>query len=280
VTPHDDADPIEQDPTGMRALLGSLPDPGPMPEGLVARIAAALEDEAAAAGGVGDRADRTGSVEGPTADGLGWAASAPPDASRPVLAEVVPLRRRRLWVVAGAAAAAVVVLGIGGLVLQNLVPDGLQATLGLTTEGAADSAAGAASAPTTRPVGVTLVAADEAQRVRVVGFDGDVASAHLAGVAAGLVVPPYSDFAGSPAVTSDTALASGAVADPAGARACATALGVRPTSEVVLQVGTVDGRPAAVLVATDPDGTRTAWVVGRGCSAHDPQVVTGPVAVG
>ena len=35
---HDDADPIEHDPTGMRALLGSLPDPGPMPDDLVARI--------------------------------------------------------------------------------------------------------------------------------------------------------------------------------------------------------------------------------------------------
>ena len=38
--------PIEHDPTGVRALLGALPDPGPMPAELVARIDAALAAEA------------------------------------------------------------------------------------------------------------------------------------------------------------------------------------------------------------------------------------------
>ena len=44
--PHDDTAPVEHDPTGMRALLASLPDPGPMPDDLVARISAALAAEA------------------------------------------------------------------------------------------------------------------------------------------------------------------------------------------------------------------------------------------
>lgn len=51
----------EPDPTGMRALLSSLPDPGPMPEDLVRRIEArlAVEAHAASAAGSGDRsADR------------------------------------------------------------------------------------------------------------------------------------------------------------------------------------------------------------------------------
>lgn len=41
----------EADPTGMRALLSSLPDPGPMPEDLVRRIEARLAVEAHAAAG-------------------------------------------------------------------------------------------------------------------------------------------------------------------------------------------------------------------------------------
>ena len=43
--PHDDDARVEHDPTGMRDLLAALPDPGPMPADLVARIEAALADE-------------------------------------------------------------------------------------------------------------------------------------------------------------------------------------------------------------------------------------------
>src|SRR5689334_13821532 len=39
---------VEPDPTGIRALLGALPDPGPMPEDLVARIQASIAAEQAA----------------------------------------------------------------------------------------------------------------------------------------------------------------------------------------------------------------------------------------
>ncbi|WP_203230470.1 hypothetical protein, partial [Segeticoccus rhizosphaerae] len=35
----------DEDPTGVRALLSSLPEPGPMPPELVARITASLERE-------------------------------------------------------------------------------------------------------------------------------------------------------------------------------------------------------------------------------------------
>jgi hypothetical protein len=45
VSPHDGDVPFEDDPTGMRALLSSLPDPGPMPDDLVARIQASLLSE-------------------------------------------------------------------------------------------------------------------------------------------------------------------------------------------------------------------------------------------
>jgi hypothetical protein len=45
VSPHDGDVPFEDDPTGMRALLSGLPDPGPMPDDLVARIQASLLSE-------------------------------------------------------------------------------------------------------------------------------------------------------------------------------------------------------------------------------------------
>ena len=50
--PHDDTAPVEHDPTGMRALLASLPEPGPMPDDLVARISAALAAEAQRGDGI------------------------------------------------------------------------------------------------------------------------------------------------------------------------------------------------------------------------------------
>ena len=59
--PHDDSAPVEHDPTGMRALLASLPDPGPMPDDLVARISAALQAEA-------DRGDGVEGLLGPRDD--------------------------------------------------------------------------------------------------------------------------------------------------------------------------------------------------------------------
>ncbi|GGK73681.1 hypothetical protein [Ornithinimicrobium pekingense] len=52
----------EHDPTGIRALLSALPDPGPMPQDLVERIEARLavehaHREQATAGGLGSRSD-------------------------------------------------------------------------------------------------------------------------------------------------------------------------------------------------------------------------------
>lgn len=109
-TPQDfDPRPVEEDPTGMRALLSALPDPGPMPEDLVSRITASLAAE------------------------LDW----------PVLDELATRRRRRPGrSLVVAAAAAVVVLGGGGLALSHGLPQSLVAQAG-----SADSAAAGGPAP-------------------------------------------------------------------------------------------------------------------------------------
>ena len=111
--PHDDTAPVEHDPTGMRALLASLPDPGPMPDDLVARISAALEAEAGRAddadelwGRLADTSHEVGSGEGdPGAGG-----------------QVVPLHRRVGLRHLGVAAAVVGVLGLGGYLVGRHFP--------------------------------------------------------------------------------------------------------------------------------------------------------------
>ena len=139
--PHDDTAPVEHDPTGMRALLANLPDPGPMPDDLVARISAALAAEAQRGDGIDqlwhlhdDRGHRVRrGVE--------------PDAG----AQVVPLRRRLGLRHLGVAAAVVGVLGLGGFVVKS-VPGDVVASLGTVGEfrrlrgGAAESDAPSPSA--------------------------------------------------------------------------------------------------------------------------------------
>ena len=115
---HDDTAPVEHDPTGMRALLASLPEPGPMPDDLVARISAALAVEAQR----GDGIDQLWSLD----DGTPGRPAArrrrrgdDPDAG----AQVVPLRRRIGLRHLGVAAAVVGVLGLGGFLVKSLPGD-------------------------------------------------------------------------------------------------------------------------------------------------------------
>ncbi len=270
---HDDADPVEHDPTGVRALLGSLPDPGPMPEHLVARITAALEQESRRPAGSADGATaRTGAAAGwdppPVPRHLAAAAPSSPAGG----AGVVPLRRRRAWVL-GAAAAAVVALGLGGVVVDRLSPGGLQASLGIAGSGddagAAESAAGGSA---DRPA---LVAEDGTLGVVVLATGTDYTAGSLAALAGGL---PRAPGDGAAAGARGDAPAE-ALAGPAGARACAAGLGVDPADTVAVDLATFGGRDAAVVVATAADGSSRAWVVERTCTAASPGIVRGPVAL-
>ncbi len=273
---HDDADPVEHDPTGMRALLGSLPDPGPMPDHLVARITAALEEESRGGGeavvgttAAGD-ADPRWAPPPPAPQQLAAAAPAAPGHE----GEVVPLRRRRTWVL-GAAAAAVVALGVGGVVVDRLATGGLQASLGIAQggddSGAAESAAGgsadgAAEAP-------PLVAEDSALGVVVVATGSAYGPENLQDLAAAL--PQVSGTDASRLVRGEAV--SEPLAGPAAARACAAGLGVAPDDAVTVDLATYEGRDAAVVVARDTGGAGRAWVVEHSCTATSPGIVQGPV---
>ena len=82
--------PIEDDPTGMRALLSSLPDPGGMPDDLAARILTSIEREQRhlEAGGIWDP-EPAPSVPAIPAAPADAAASASGEHAR-----MVPIRRR------------------------------------------------------------------------------------------------------------------------------------------------------------------------------------------
>jgi hypothetical protein len=274
---HDDADPIEHDPTGMRALLGSLPDPGPMPEELVARITAALEEEARSSGAEHRRAPVPPVT--PPAD-----AQAPGDPQDPP-GEVVPLHRGRGWQLLGAAAAAVVVLAAGGLVVEQLSPSGLEAGLGLAN-GAPDSApadsaaADSAAGGDVRAEASGTLASDDTLHVVIVASGTDYTTADLADLASdlepGTVTDPTAPDTGR--LTAPDA-PGGTVASPAGARACATVVGADPAEPLLVDLASFEGHRAAVVVATEPDGTRRAWVVERDCRVGAPGVLDGPVAL-
>ncbi len=284
---HDDADPVEHDPTGMRALLGSLPDPGPMPDRLVARITAALEEESRTAGDTA--AEQSGGWVPPPPPGeLAGGALGPPAGDD---ATVVPLRRRRTWLL-GAAAAAVLAVVAGGVVIEQLAPGGLQASLGLA-QGSDDSAAGSApqsaaesggdaadaggapsgdAAEAARAPKWTPTAADRALRVRI--LDGSATTSYPEVVVRDLRVPPYTAFptdSGQPLQASKEN-----VGWPKGARDCATGVGVPADTPVAVVLSDGDDG-AAVLVALEPGGTRRAWLVGPTCSVDDADVRSGPV---
>lgn len=239
VRDRDDEAPVEHDPTGIRDLLARLPEPGPMPDDLVARITASLAQEAAA-----ERSSRT---EGG--------------------ARVVDLRpqRRSRWPLVGVAAAVLAVLGIGGLVV-NTMPGGLSAALDIGGGNGADSAGSAAElAPST-------AAADIARGDVVVTSSGTAYDVeHMSEQAAALSAST------DPAVPPATGRAA-AVATPSGARSCADGLGVAPEADLVLDISTVGAEPAAVLLVTGAGG-RSVYAVPLSCSAQNPEVIAGPMPV-
>lgn len=227
----------EDDPTGMRALLSSLPDPGPMPEDLVARITASLAAE------------------------------------REHHAPVVPLahRRRLLWRTAGLAAAAAAVIAVGGTsLLTNTAPGDLGALFG---SGGGDSSS-AGSGPVTRDSADSFGGAGpESSTVAVSVHHSNTAytSGALADQASTLLTDPGETLA----PTGPESPGIGPIGTETGLRSCVAALTSDPFAQVTADLGTYEGTPAAVLVLTT-DAGHTAYVVRRSCSTGHPDLLAGP----
>lgn len=246
VPPHgpDDRD----DPTGIRALLGAMPDPGPMPADLVARINASIAAEQSA---------RSGRSESPSASPF----------SDPT---VVPLRRRPRWQRFGLAAAVAAVAAVGVPALLSSTGSSWMASLTTHSSAAgsagsvADSAAGGPASAKAAVPAVTIYASG---------------TAYTSGAFA-TQVQGFLDHPGAPlAPLSAEAPHLGPAATPLGLAPCLAALRLDPAARMQADLSTFDGVPAVMVVVVTDSG-RTAYAVGRGCTAGATTVLAGPVPVG
>lgn len=260
----------EHDPTGMRDLLGALPDPGPMPEDLVRRITASLAAEQAARAGDPHR----------DADGSD--------------ATVVPLdsRRRWNWRHVAAAAAAVAVIGVGVPAALSGGGGGLMTQLSggsSDSAGSADSASGGYAvrgAPSGAPEGglspsvtptlppATPSAADS-KRLDLATGTAYTTAALAQQVKAALQAKDAKDPGADQSAASSV---RGPADTDQGLRDCLLALGVGADSVVWVDRGTLDGAPAVVAVVEAPGG-RTAYAVAPGCDAGHAVALAGPLPV-
>lgn len=252
--------PDDLDPTGIRALLSGMPDPGPMPPDLVQRIQASIAAEQAA---------RAGAVR-PDASVLplhARGASADLGHARPG-----PAGRRQRWqrfalVAAAAAVAAVAVPAVlsgspSWLTSFTASSQGSAASVSeLHSTASIDSSAGAARSPV---AGVTIYASGAAYTAS--GFSQQAATFAAAQLAP--VAPP-----------APKASSLGPAADPAGLAPCLAALHLDRTALVRADLATFEGRSAVVIVATSASvpTTRRAYAVDRGCTSGTVQVLAGPV---
>lgn len=242
----------EPDPTGIRDLLSSLPDPGPMPADLVDRINASIARE---------------------------------EAGRSGRSVVVPLRRRSMWPRVAVAAAAVAVIGVG--VPALLGGGGNPVTTAFSElaqdDSAGDSAAAGSAGPTEARPTLSDPVTTAQPETRSARRDGEV-SLLVSGTAytsAGLAVQAQRVGAasGTGSGASD-ALTSGApAATDRGLRACLHALGVEDWQPVKGDLATFDGQQAVVAVV-DSDTGQTVWVVPPDCTAASPRALAGPVPLG
>lgn len=260
------------DPTGVRALLTSLPDPGPMPDDLVARIEASLAAERTA------RADASGGELRPAA-----AAAAPRpdevlDEHRPGTGRIVDLAARRRRVrLAGLAAAAVVVVGLAIPTISRLT----QATVTSAGSAAAPASSGDLKMvqPSDQVAGASsqaLGTGDSVAPSAIASPEGMNPSVHLYTAAEGFTLSGWTSVARAAisGVPED-----GTSADPlatsAGVGRCLAGLGVSPLQQVTVVVGRYDGSGAAVLVL--PDGS--AYLVPDRCGvAGSEAIATGRIA--
>ena len=241
ITPrHPSGESPEDDPTGVRALLASLPEPEPMPAYLVERISASLAAE---------QANRSPALTGAT---------------------VIPLARRRplrtmVLGLAGVAAAAVVVGVVGTSVLHrsDQSSSGAAASMSTATRGT-PSAPAPSSAPAqgtgTQGDGTQGLAATPPMHIQMSStrYTRGSFAAQAGALATSGPAHPVQPLTGeSPGI--------GPIATPTGLASCLRALGVGRVDDVTADLSFYEGTPAVVIV-TVSGSARTAYAVKRSCS--------------
>jgi negative regulator of sigma E activity len=238
------------DPTGMRALLSSLPDPGPMPPDLVDRITAALAAERVA-------------LEDHT---------------------VVPLQpRSHRWGRAAlvAAAAAVVAVGIPAMV-TGTGPGDVAAYL-TRQAGGSSAASGAKAATDQRGSAQSQASAPTTSATRAAAGQAATAvyATDTAYTRSGLATQlrAFLDHPGAPAESmSSVPKAFAAAATREGLASCLKALGVTPSDHVRADYATFDGAPA-ILVVVGADSSAVGYALRRDCATRTVTPLAGPVTL-
>jgi hypothetical protein len=226
------------DQLAVRRVLQRVPDPGPMPADVIARLDSAL----ASAG--------TTTVAAP--------------------ATVVPLRasERRSGVLGRlaesrltkslVAAAAVGLIGIGGYSAISRNPSGTAG--GSTASRANDSSAGGGVVPKT---------AERLSDVRAQASGTAYTKANIAGLVTQRLAAPQAVSGG--AAGGDSAFeGESPLATTTGLQACLRGLDATNAVPKLVDLATYEGKPAAILVLPTANGGEELWVVSRTCSpGHD-----------
>jgi len=188
----------------------------------------------------------------------------------PADVSVVPVpstknRTRRVLLPAAAAAAGIAAVALAGTGVLHLGS-------GSSTSSGSAASAGAQLAATDDPSRKAASGAGAAEHIQVsttryTAQEFATQAGRLAAVPAPGVAPLTGE---APAV--------GPIATPRGLADCLAGLGVGPVTSVTADIAFYDAQPAVILVVLARGG-RTAYAVGRSCSAADPHVLHGATAL-
>jgi hypothetical protein len=247
------------DQVAVSALLHRVPDPGPMPSDYATRLDAAIAAAQTA------RAEEAGQ----TAGSRGSAPAGEPGGARP--ADVVPLDpggRSSRWAALAesrltkslVAAAAVVLIGAGGYAALHRSTSDQQSSA---------SAGSAASVPAPVAGGVpTRGAVKSLAAVPVVSSGTAYSKANIATEVTGRLATATAAAAQGDAQPNKPAAeaAGSTLGTVAGIKACLQAIDAPTAVPELIDLATFEGKPAAILVLPDTNGTKEVWVVSRTCS--------------
>ncbi len=257
----------DEDPTGVRALLSSLPEPGPMPPELVARITASLEREqqARVEAGVVPPEGVTPLIRRPGRSG--WFSGAS--------------RMRQVLAMGGAAAAVAAVAAVGTVVVLDQRPD-VPAAASVTAGQQHDDNGAAAGGNDRGDDGA-------AQQPNAESLPGTDVPVYFEASGTNYTKADFAQQAATMQATNRTPLRQESLqrpevqelGPPMNLDQCIQTLGAGLQStpdKVWVDLGTYDGSPAVIIVVTS-DGKSQAWAVGRTCRAGQPEVMTGPTTL-
>jgi hypothetical protein len=233
----------DDDPTGVRALLSALPEPGPMPDYLVGRINASLAAE---------QAQRAASPSGASVT--------------PLLAAKGHRPGRLLFAMAGAAAAVALVAVVGGNLFKTNPSPAMSDSAAAAITSAPRQARGEALADAGGKASNGIASTPPLIQIRL----SETRYTEASFMAQARVLHSAAAEPIGPMATAAPGI--GAVGTALGLTDCLSAVGAGGAQMVRADLAFYDGVPAVIIVA-DTNGTPMAYVVGRECSRTNAAVL-------